>query len=98
MLPGAEDTIAALATPPGRSALAVVRLSGPLAHDIASRLLEPWRATPRAAYRATLRDPSTGRVIDRPVVTVYGAPRSYTGDDLVELSVHGGHVGPARPW
>jgi len=96
VLPGAEDTIAALATPPGRSAIAVVRLSGPLAHDIARRLLEPWRATPRAAYRATLRDPSTGRVIERPVVTVYRAPRSYTGDDLVELSVHGGHVGPAR--
>ncbi|HEV2181894.1 MAG TPA: tRNA uridine-5-carboxymethylaminomethyl(34) synthesis GTPase MnmE [Gemmatimonadaceae bacterium] len=96
MLPGAEDTIAALATPPGRSALAVIRLSGPRAHEIASRLLDPWRSTPRASYRARLTDPLTGRVIERPVVTVYRAPRSYTGDDLVELSVHGGRVGPAR--
>jgi len=96
MLPGAEDTIAALATAPGRSALAVVRVSGPRAHEIARRLLDPWRAGPRTAYRARLTDPSTGRVIERPVVTVFRAPASYTGDDLVELSVHGGHVGPAR--
>ncbi|HEX6808799.1 MAG TPA: tRNA uridine-5-carboxymethylaminomethyl(34) synthesis GTPase MnmE [Gemmatimonadaceae bacterium] len=96
MLPGAEDTIAAMATPPGRSALAVVRVSGPTAHEIASRLLDPWRSTPGASYRARLTDPTTGRVIERPVVTAYRAPRSYTGDDLVELSVHGGRVGPAR--
>ena len=96
MLPGADDTIAALATPAGRSALAVVRLSGPKAHEIASRLLDPWRPAPRVAYRASLSDPVTGRLIERPVVTVYRGPRSYTGEDLVELSVHGGHVGPAR--
>ena len=96
MMPGAEDTIAAMATPPGRSALAVVRLSGPRAHEIASRLLDPWRSTPGASYRARLTDPATGRIIERPVVTTYCAPRSYTGDDLVELSVHGGRVGPAR--
>jgi len=96
MMPGAEDTIAAMATPPGRSALAVVRLSGPRAHEIASRLLDPWRSTPGASYRARLTDPATGRIIERPVVTTYRAPRSYTGDDLVELSVHGGRVGPAR--
>ena len=96
MLPGADDTIVAMATPPGRSALAVVRLSGPRAHEIASRLLDPWRIAPGASYRARLTDPATGRVIERPVVTTYRAPRSYTGDDLVELSVHGGRVGPAR--
>jgi tRNA modification GTPase len=96
ILPGADDTIAALATPAGRSALAVVRMSGPKAHEIASRLLDPWRPTPRVAYRASLSDPVTGRLIERPVVTVYRGPRSYTGEDLVELSVHGGHVGPAR--
>ena len=96
ILPGAEDTIAAMATPPGRSALAVVRMSGPRAHEIASRLLDPWRDMPGASYRARLTDPATGRVIERPVVTPYRAPRSYTGDDLVELSVHGGHIGPAR--
>jgi tRNA modification GTPase len=93
-LPGAGDTIAALATPVGRGALAVIRLSGPEAHAIASRVVSPWRAEPRAAQLATLRDPASGKVIDHPVVTVYAAPRSYTGEDLVELSVHGGELVP----
>ena len=93
-LPGAGDTIAALATPAGRGALAVIRLSGPAAHAVASRVVTPWRAEPRRAYLATLRDPTTGKVIDHPVVTVYAAPRSYTGEELVELSVHGGELVP----
>ncbi len=93
-LPGAGETIAALATPTGRGALAVIRLSGPDAHAIASRVVSPWRPEPRAARLATLRDPASGKVIDHPVVTVYTAPRSYTGEDLVELSVHGGEVVP----
>src|SRR5919199_4068900 len=95
LLPGGGDTIAALATPLGRSALALLRMSGPAAHSIAERVLSPWRARPRSAYLTTLRAPDTGAVVDRPVVTVYSAPRSYTGEDLVELAVHGGHVGPA---
>jgi tRNA modification GTPase len=94
-LPGAEDTIAALATPAGRSALAVLRLSGPRARAVAQRLIHPWRETPRTAYLATLRDPETGALIDRPVVTLFAAPRSYTGEDVVELSLHGGHLAPA---
>jgi tRNA modification GTPase len=93
-LPGAGDTIVALATPVGRGALAVIRLSGHDAYAVASRVIRPWHATPRSAYLATLHDPGTGAVIDRPVVTVYAAPRSYTGEDLVELSVHGGQLVP----
>ena len=93
-LPGTGDTIAALATPAGRGALAVIRMSGPDAHAIASRVLSPWRAEPRSAYLTTLRDPASGKVIDRPVVTVYAVPRSYTGEELVELSVHGGQLVP----
>jgi tRNA modification GTPase len=93
-LPGAGDTIAALATPAGRGALAVIRLSGPDAHAIASRVVSPWRPQPRAARLVTLRDPASGKVIDHPVVTVYAAPRSYTGEDLVELSLHGGELVP----
>jgi tRNA modification GTPase len=94
ILPGAEDTIAAIATAPGRSAVAVVRVSGRDAHAIVARLLEPWKPAPRHAYRAALRHPETGQVIERPVVTVYAAPASYTGEDAVELSVHGGSVAP----
>src|SRR5919199_837035 len=94
LLPGAGDTIAALATPLGRSALALLRMSGPAAHAIAERVLSPWRAVLHSAYLAALRAPDTGAVVDRPVVTVYAAPRSYTGEDLVELVVHGGPVVP----
>jgi tRNA modification GTPase len=90
VLPGADDTIVAVATPPGRGALAVLRLSGRDAYAVASRVLTPWRAEARRAYLANLCDPATGGLIDRPVVTVYAGPRSYTGEDLVEVSVHGG--------
>ncbi|HEU4564639.1 MAG TPA: tRNA uridine-5-carboxymethylaminomethyl(34) synthesis GTPase MnmE [Gemmatimonadaceae bacterium] len=92
LLPGADDTIAALSTVPGRAALAVVRVSGERAHEIASRLISPFPAEPRRARLAALRHPDTGALVDRPVVTVYAAPRSYTGEDMVELSLHGGVV------
>lgn len=95
VLPGATDTIVALATAGARSALAVIRLSGAEAHRIGEALLSPWRATPRVAYLSTLRDAESGRAIDRGIVTVYAAPSSYTGEDMVELSLHGGEVGPA---
>ena len=94
-LPGAADTIVAQATVGARSALAIIRVSGIKAHRIGEALLSPWRATPRVAYLSTLRDPESGRVIDRGIVTVYGAPSSYTGEDMIELSLHGGEVGPA---
>jgi tRNA modification GTPase len=93
-LPGAGDTIAAIATPAGRGALAVIRLSGPDAHLVASRVVTPWKPEPRTTWLATIRDPSSEKIIDHPVVTVYAAPRSYTGEDLVELSVHGGELVP----
>ncbi len=96
ILPGSSDTIVAQATIGARSALAVVRLSGPDAHRIAATLLIPWRPTPsRRAYLATLRDTERSRDIDRGIVTVYHAPASYTGENMVELSLHGGEVGPA---
>lgn len=94
-LVGAEDTIAAVSSATGRGAIAVVRVSGPAAHALAARLLTPWRPEPGRAWRAALHDPERHELIDRPVVTVYAAPRSYTGEDLVELSVHGGALVPA---
>ena len=95
MLPGASDTIVAQATVGARSALAVIRLSGPAAHRIGAELLTPWRSTPRLAYLSMLRDPLSGHEIDRGIVTVYAGPASYTGEDMIELSLHGGEVGPA---
>jgi tRNA modification GTPase len=95
ILPGSSDTIAAQATPSVRSALAVTRMSGSDAHKIGAALLSPWRDTPRHAFLSTLRDPESGKVIDQCIVTVYHAPASYTGEDMVEFSLHGGEVGPA---
>jgi tRNA modification GTPase len=86
----ADDTIVALATPPGEGGIAVVRLSGPSAfafgESIAGRKLKP-----RHASLCELRDP-VGELIDRGIVLCFPAPRSFTGEDVVELQVHGGPV------
>jgi tRNA modification GTPase len=84
-----SDTIVALATPPGTAALAVIRLSGPRAHAIAAALAGRTAALPiQRAIHATLRDTS-GAVLDDVVLTAWQAPRSYTGEDVVEFSCHG---------
>jgi len=91
-----SDPIAALATPPGRSALAVVRLSGAGALGVAARVVDGLRADrPRVAALATFRD-GAGDAIDRGLVTVFPGPGSYTGEDVVELTCHGGLLAPAR--
>jgi tRNA modification GTPase len=90
-----SDPIAALATPPGRSALAVVRVSGAGAFAVAAKVVEGFRADrPRTATLAALH--ADGDVFDRGLYTVFPAPYSYTGEDLVELSCHGGQLAPAR--
>jgi len=94
----ATDTIAALATAPGRGGVAVVRVSGPDAIRIAERVVGAggdWPPPPRAATLRAARNPATGRLLDRVLATVFPAPRSYTGEDVVELSTHGGLVAPA---
>jgi tRNA modification GTPase len=89
-----SDPIAALATPPGRSALAVVRLSGDGAFEVAARVVAPFRSDrPRTALLATFRD-AAGHPIDRGLYTIFPGPASYTGEDLVELSCHGGLMAP----
>jgi tRNA modification GTPase len=90
------DPIAALATPPGRSAVAVVRLSGTGAFEVASRVIEGFSLEhPRMATLATFRL-SGGEAIDRGLYTVFPGPASYTGEDMVELSCHGGMLVPAH--
>jgi tRNA modification GTPase len=90
---GPEDTIAAIATAPGAGAIAVVRLSGPDSITIADRVYRgarPLRGVPpRTVHRGRLVSPS-GEPIDEVLVAVYSAPSSYTGEDMVELSCHGG--------
>lgn len=91
-----RDTIAALATPPGRSALAVVRVAGPRAFEVAARVVPNFRPVPpRTAHLAPFVD-AGGTLIDRGLYTAFPTPNSYTGDDLVEFSCHGGLVVPVR--
>jgi tRNA modification GTPase len=96
-----SDTIVAIATPPGRGGLGIVRLSGYRAHAIASRLIARERPlTPRHATLALVKADAAGadavqdrpRAIDQVVVTYFPAPASYTGDDVVELSAHGSPI------
>jgi tRNA modification GTPase len=84
------DTIVALATPAGRSAVAIVRVSGPdtraVLARVAPRLPDPLE--PRRATLAAIED-AEGEPIDRGLVTYFPAPASYTGEDVAEISVHG---------
>jgi tRNA modification GTPase len=89
------DTIVAQSTAIGRSAIAVVRLSGSGAHEIALRHVDPFPTEARRAELVTFRG-ADGEVVDHVLITRFDAPHSYTGEDLVELSSHGGLVGPAR--
>jgi tRNA modification GTPase len=86
-----DDTIVAIATPPGRGGIGVVRLSGPLAAPIASAIARRPSFEPRHATLAVLSR-ADGTAIDQAVVTHFPAPHSYTGDSVVELSAHGSPV------
>ena len=89
-------TIAAVATAPGRAGVAVVRVSGPEAWNIAfamTRRASPEKA-PSVAF-SRVRDASGG-LLDECVVLHFRAPRSYTGEDVVEFQCHGGTVTPRR--
>jgi len=90
------DPIAALATPPGRSALAVVRLSGAGAFGIAAAVVPSFQADPPRTARLARFVDRTGAVIDRGLYLVYPGPKSATGEDVVEFTCHGGLAVPAR--
>ena len=98
-----SDVIAALATPPGRSAIAVVRVSGDAALQIAGRVVagignrEPGiEAFPDRVATLARFVAADGMPLDEGLVTVFRGPHSYTGDDLVELSCHGGLLAPGQ--
>ena len=92
-LAGSQDTIVAQATPAGRGAISLLRVSGPRAHELVRQIAEDFPGVPRLALLTRLRD-RTGAVLDQALVTRYDAPRSFTGEDMVELSTHGGLVVP----
>ncbi len=82
-----QDTIAALATPTGTSAIAVLRISGPNTKDLAERI-GGTLPSPRVATRADYRDVS-GKLVDDVLLTFYQGPASYTAEDTLEISCHG---------
>jgi len=86
-----EDTIFALSSAPGRAGVAVLRVSGPAA-GAALEALAGRRPVPRRATLATLARPDTGEALDRALVLWFPAPASVTGEDVVELHVHGGRA------
>ena len=89
----AAETIVAIATPPGRGGIGVVRLSGPDAMTIAApllRLTSPLAA--RVARFAEVLDVETGQRLDEAVVTWFESPQSYTGEHVVEIAAHGAPV------
>lgn len=89
----ANDTIAAISTPPGRGGIGIVRLSGPEAKSIAEsivRLKSPL-APGRTRFAEVIEDGS-GAILDQAVITWFAAPNSYTSEDVVEIAAHGSPV------
>ncbi|MGI6458098.1 MAG: tRNA uridine-5-carboxymethylaminomethyl(34) synthesis GTPase MnmE [bacterium] len=88
-----EDTIVAVSTPPGRGAIAVLRLSGPQAIGLCQGIFLPRGVsglrTPRRMVHGHIREPQGGDVIDDVLCAVFPAPHSYTGEDMAEIHCHG---------
>lgn len=86
-----DDTICAVSTAPGVGGIAVIRVSGAQARQIVDRVWRGKRLDGVASHTAHLGSivDESGEVIDSAVATVFCAPASFTGDDVVELSVHG---------
>lgn len=88
------DTIAAIATPIGSGSIGVIRVSGPKAEEIASLIFsgssQLKSLSSHTAHHGTIIHPGTREPLDDVVLTLFGAPRSYTGEDVVEISCHGG--------
>ena len=87
-----DDTIVAAATPNGRGALALIRLSGRDAFSIAAKHLRPLPSQPRVSQLCSVHDGD--EVLDQALVTLFPGPNSFTGEDTVELSTHGGYLVP----
>src|SRR5450432_4725061 len=89
-LTGWDDTIVALATPPGIGALGVIRLSGPESIPIVNELFPSKDLSQQPSHTLHVGLLKMGdEILDEVVVSIYRAPRSYTGEDVVEISCHG---------
>ncbi len=90
------DTICALSTPAGRSGIAVVRVSGSLSLEILRRAFAPKKPAAQPRFRhavlGCIRNPCNGDEIDEALAICFAAPNSYTGEDMIEFSIHGSPV------
>ena len=93
-MPVPTDTIVALSTPPGRSGIAVIRVSGPDSLKILRTLLvaEAYDPNPNLLCLKNLIDPNSDETLDEALVCFFKAPHSFTGEDVVELHCHGSPV------
>jgi len=88
-----KETIVAISTPPGRGGIGIVRLSGSEAQRIAEPMLRLHHPLAHAQARlGEILDRESGEKLDQAVVTYFAAPRSYTGEDVVEIAAHGAPV------
>ncbi|WP_093308646.1 tRNA uridine-5-carboxymethylaminomethyl(34) synthesis GTPase MnmE [Allopseudospirillum japonicum] len=86
-----QETIAALATAPGRGGVGMIRISGPLSQQIGLQLSQRSAMKPRYAHYGPWYD-AQGRLLDEGICLWFPAPHSFTGEDVVELQGHGGPV------
>jgi len=86
-----SDTIIAIATPPGRGGVSIVRLSGPSAYSIAQKLTHREHLQPRIAFYGSLWDVD-GALIDTGLTLYFKSPHSFTGEDVIEFQLHGSPV------
>jgi tRNA modification GTPase len=92
-----QDTIAAIATPMGEGGIAVIRVSGDEAVPVSERLFRAGKkklteVPTHTVHYGFIEDPSSGARVEEALVTVMRAPRSFTKEDVVEISCHGGFV------
>ena len=90
-----EDTIAAIATPPGEGGIAVIRISGADAENIATKIFaraqgKNGRLASHRLYHGEIHEPQSNSMVDDVLLTIMRKPRSYTGEDVVEIHCHGG--------
>src|SRR6516225_1811588 len=90
-----QDTIAAIATPPGEGSVAIIRISGIDAEQIAAKIFsraqgKNGKLQSHRLYHGTVRDPKSAHAVDEVLLAIMRQPRSYTGEDVVEIHCHGG--------
>lgn len=90
-----EDTIAAVATPPGEGGIGIIRISGEESRNILDKIFRPAGTGDLSGRKMTygnIVDPSTGKVIDEVLCVHMRGPKTYTAEDVVEINCHGGMV------